>query len=158
PVKAEVVAPDARAIGTAWRTPEVYYRKGRALYAANIETKETRKITTASGTVVNADETLVVGIENDPEAPAKVKELGLPMLVTADGVTGAEPPGGRRPGGRPLALAVTDVKSGSARKAHSSTEWLTPPQASPADPNRLLFCHEGAWHQVDRVWTIRTDG
>jgi oligogalacturonide lyase len=22
----------------------------------------------------------------------------------------------------------------------------------------LLFCHEGAWHQVDRVWTVRTDG
>src|SRR5262249_61210172 len=39
-----------------------------------------------------------------------------------------------------------------------STEWLNHLQASPVDPHRLLFCHEGAWHQVDRVWTIRTDG
>jgi oligogalacturonide lyase len=31
-------------------------------------------------------------------------------------------------------------------------------QASPTDPHRVLFCHEGAWHQVDRTWTIRTDG
>src|SRR5947208_8240569 len=27
PTKAEVVVPGARAIGTAWRTPDVYYRK-----------------------------------------------------------------------------------------------------------------------------------
>src|SRR5207244_1941824 len=36
--------------------------------------------------------------------------------------------------------------------------WLNHLQASPADPHRLLFCHEGHWHEVDRVWTIRTDG
>ena len=21
-----------------------------------------------------------------------------------------------------------------------------------------MFCHEGPWHLVDRIWTIRTDG
>ncbi len=21
-----------------------------------------------------------------------------------------------------------------------------------------MFCHEGAWHEVDRIWTIRADG
>jgi oligogalacturonide lyase len=158
PVKAEVVVSDARAVATAWRTPDVYHRKSGALYATNLETKETRKVTTASGTVVNADETLVVGIESDPDAGSKVKELGLPMLVTADLVRRDEPPGRLRPGGRSLAMIVTDVKSGAAKKIHYSTEWLNHLQASPADPRRLLFCHEGAWHQVDRVWTIRTDG
>jgi oligogalacturonide lyase len=157
-VKPEVVVPDARAIGTAWRTPDVYYRKGGSLYAANVETKETRKVTDARGSVVNADETLVIGFANDSEAPAKVKELGLPMLVTADLVNRDEPPGRLRPGGRSLALVVTDIKTGTAKKIHYSTEWLNHLQASPADPNRVLFCHEGAWHQVDRVWTIRTDG
>jgi oligogalacturonide lyase len=157
-VKPEVVVPDARAIGTACRTPDVYYRKGGALYAANVETKETRKVTDARGSVINADETLVVGFANDPEAPAKVKELGLPMLVTADLVNRDEPPGRLRPGGRSLALVVTDIKTGTAKKIHYSTEWLNHLQASPADPDRVLFCHEGAWHQVDRVWTIRTDG
>jgi oligogalacturonide lyase len=158
PIKAEVVVPDARAIGTAWRTPDVYYRKSGALYATNLETKEIRKVAGAGGTVVNADETLVVGIEHDPDAAAKVKELGLPMVVTADLVHREEPPGRLRPGGRSLALVVTDVKSGAARKIHYSTEWLNHLQASPADPHRLLFCHEGAWHQVDRIWTIRTNG
>ena len=55
-------------------------------------------------------------------------------------------------------MVVTDIKTGAARKIHYSTEWLNHLQASPADPHRLLFCHEGAWHQVDRTWTIRTDG
>ncbi|HEY1377456.1 MAG TPA: oligogalacturonate lyase family protein [Gemmataceae bacterium] len=158
PVAAEVVVPNARAIATAWRTPDVYYFKSGALHATNLETKESRQVTMARGTVVNADETLVAGIVPDPDAAAKVKELGLPMLVTADLVRRDEPPGRLRPGGRSLALVVTDIKTGVAKKIHYSTEWLNHLQASPADPHRLLFCHEGAWHQVDRVWTIRTDG
>jgi oligogalacturonide lyase len=158
PVRPEVVVPGARAVATAWRTPDVYYLKSGALHATNLDTKATRKVADARGTVVNADETLVIGIERDPGAGAKVKELGLPMLVTADLASRDEPPGRLRPGGRSLALVVTDVKTGAARKVHYSTEWLNHLQASPADPRRLLFCHEGAWHQVDRVWTIRTDG
>ena len=158
PVTREVVVPGAQAIATAWRTPDVYHRKDGVLYATNLETKATRRLAATRGSVVNADETLVVGIEPDPDAAARVKELGLPMLVTADLVRRDEPPGRLRPGGRSLALVVTGVKTGAAKKIHYSTEWLNHLQASPADPHRLLFCHEGAWHQVDRVWTIRTDG
>jgi oligogalacturonide lyase len=158
PVKPTLVVAGAQAIGTAFRTPDVYYRKAGALYATNLETKEERKVTSARGSVVNADETLVVGFERDADAPAKVKELGLPMLVTADLVDRKENPGRLVPGGKSLALVVTDAKTGTAKKIHYSTEWLNHLQASPADPNRILFCHEGAWHQVDRTWTIRTDG
>jgi oligogalacturonide lyase len=158
PVKAFVVVPGARAIATAWRTPDVYYRKSGTLYATNLDTKATRKVSDAPGNVVNADETLVIGPAYDADAPAKVKELRIPMLVSSDLVSRDEPPGRLKPGGRSLALVATDVKTGAARKIHYSTEWLNHLQASPADPNRLLFCHEGAWHQVDRVWTIRTDG
>src|SRR5207237_8112719 len=142
----------------AFRTPDVYYSKNGTLCATNVETKQTRELTTARGTVVNADETLLVGIETDPEAAAKVKELGIPMLVTADLVNRNEPPGRLRPGGRSLAMVVTNIKTGEAKKIHYSTEWLNHLQASPTDPQRVLFCHEGAWHQVDRTWTIRTDG
>jgi oligogalacturonide lyase len=158
PVKAEVVVPGARAIATAWRTPDVYYVKSGALHATNLETKATRKVTSARGTVVNADETLVIGVVRDADAAAKVKELGLPMLVTADLAPRDGAPGRLRPGGRSLALVVTNIKTGAARKVHYSTEWLNHLQASPADPERLLFCHEGTWHEVDRVWTVRTDG
>src|SRR5262245_44064717 len=158
PVKAEVVVPGARALATAWRTPDVYYRKSGTLYATNLDTKATRKVSEARGNVVNADETLVIGPAYDADAKAKVKELRIPMLPSGDLVSRDEPPGRLVPGGRSLALVATDVKTGAARKIHYSTEWLNHLQASPADPGRLLFCHEGAWHQVDRVWTVRTDG
>jgi oligogalacturonide lyase len=158
PVTAEIVVPDARAIATAWRTPDAYYLKSGALYATNIETKVTRKVAATRGTVVNADETLVIGIQYDVDAAAKVKELGLPMRVTADLAPRDGATGRLKPGGRSLALVVTDIKTGAARKIHYSTEWLNHLQVSPADPHRLLFCHEGNWHQVDRIWTIRTDG
>ncbi|HEY7310215.1 MAG TPA: oligogalacturonate lyase family protein [Gemmataceae bacterium] len=158
PVSAEVVVPNARAIATAWRTPNVYYLKSGALYATNLETKNTRKVAATRGTVVNADETLVIGVEYDADAGAKVKELGLPMQVTADLAPRDESSGRLKPGGRSLALVVTDIKTGAAKKIHYSTEWLNHLQASPADPHRLLFCHEGNWHQVDRIWTIGTDG
>ena len=160
PVKAEVVVPGARAIAAAWRTPDVYYAKAGTLYAANLDTKVARTVAKARGMVVNADESLVIGAVFDADAPAKVKELGLPMLVTAD-LAPRDPGaiGGRlKPGGRSLALVTTDVKTGATKKIHYSTEWLNHLQASPADPQRLLFCHEGNWHQVDRVWTLRTDG
>jgi oligogalacturonide lyase len=157
-VAPEIVVPSAQAIATAWWTPDVYYRKDGLLCATNLETKVTRTLVVTRGSVVNADETLVIGIEQDPNAAAKVKELGLPMLVTADLVRRDEPPGRLRPGGRSLALVLTDIKTGAAKRFHYTTEWLNHLQASPADPHRLLFCHEGAWHQVDRVWTIRTDG
>jgi oligogalacturonide lyase len=170
PVQAEIVVPGARTISVAFRTPDVYYRKppenaggqqrrdSGPLFATNVETKQTRELTTARGNVINADETLLIGTESDAEAAEKVKELGIPMLVTADLVNRNESPGRLRPGGRSLALVVTNLKTGESRKIHYSTEWLNHLQASPADPQRLLFCHEGAWHQVDRTWTIRADG
>lgn len=157
-VRAEVVVPNARAIATAWRTPDVYYFKSGALYATNLETKKTRKVAATRGRVVNADETLAIGVEYDADAGAKVKELGLPMRVTADLSPRDGAAGRLKPGGRSLALVVTDLKTGAFKKIHYSTEWLNHLQASPADPHRLLFCHEGNWHQVDRVWTIGTDG
>jgi oligogalacturonide lyase len=38
------------------------------------------------------------------------------------------------------------------------TDNLNHHQTSPTDPNMILYCHEGEWHQVDRIWTIHTDG
>jgi oligogalacturonide lyase len=35
---------------------------------------------------------------------------------------------------------------------HSEDTWLGHVQFSPTDPNILMFCHEGPWHKVDRIW------
>src|SRR5262245_7166962 len=58
----------------------------------------------------------------------------------------------------PMALYTIDIKSGDVKAFYHSTDWLNHVQFSPADPGLLMFCHEGPWHKVDRIWTIRTDG
>src|SRR2546421_254365 len=57
-----------------------------------------------------------------------------------------------------MAFAFTDLKTGEAKTVGYQYAWLNHLQFSPADPNWLLYCHDGTWHEVDRVWTIRTDG
>ena len=51
-----------------------------------------------------------------------------------------------------------DLRTGKTKKVNRCDDWLNHLQFSPTDPNLLMFCHEGPWHKVDRIWTIRTDG
>ena len=37
---------------------------------------------------------------------------------------------------------------------YSEKAWLNHVQFSPTDPNLLMYCHEGPWHKVNRIWTI----
>lgn len=58
----------------------------------------------------------------------------------------------------PMELFFYNIKTGETKKVNRCTDWLNHLQFSPSDPSLLLFCHEGPWHKVDRIWTIRTDG
>jgi oligogalacturonide lyase len=58
----------------------------------------------------------------------------------------------------PMELFFYNINTGKTKKVNRCTDWLNHLQFSPSDPNLLLFCHEGPWHKVDRIWTIRTDG
>jgi oligogalacturonide lyase len=58
----------------------------------------------------------------------------------------------------PMGMFVMNTKTGEVKTIHKSTDWLNHLLFSPTDPTLLMFCHEGPWHKVDRIWTIRTDG
>ena len=58
----------------------------------------------------------------------------------------------------PMELFFYNIESGKTQRVNRGTDWLGHLQFSPTDPNLLMFCHEGPWHKVDRIWTIRTDG
>jgi oligogalacturonide lyase len=58
----------------------------------------------------------------------------------------------------PMELFFYHIATGETKKVNRCTDWLGHLQFSPTDPNLLMFCHEGPWHKVDRIWTIRTDG
>jgi oligogalacturonide lyase len=57
-----------------------------------------------------------------------------------------------------MAMFTMDIQSGEIRVIHRANEWLNHLLFSPSDPALLMFCHEGPWHKVDRIWTIRADG
>jgi oligogalacturonide lyase len=58
----------------------------------------------------------------------------------------------------PRALFTLNTATGEIKVIHEEREWLNHVQFSPNDPHLIMFCHEGPWHEVDRLWTIQTDG
>jgi len=58
----------------------------------------------------------------------------------------------------PMAMFTLNIGNGETNVIHRATDWLNHLLFSPSDPALLMFCHEGPWHKVDRIWTIRTDG
>ena len=58
----------------------------------------------------------------------------------------------------PMTLFTVDVATGAIKTLLTGTDWYNHLQFSPTDPGLLLFCHEGNWHKVDRIWLIRSDG
>lgn len=54
-----------------------------------------------------------------------------------------------------MKLFTVDIATGKIQTFHPSRAWLNHLQCSPTDLKLGLFCHEGSWHELDRVWTIR---
>jgi len=165
-----------------------FARKGREIYfnaggrgdatvtAVNVDTKQTRVVPNARG-LINADETLSV-VKNanaaDPEGkypkpPARVAVLQLQRMfpgkkmedLTPDQQYSVKKEDGLaaralNPGLQ--SFIFTDLKAGASRETGFQYGDLNHMQFNPVDPNLLLYCHEGTWHELDRTWTIRTDG
>jgi oligogalacturonide lyase len=49
-------------------------------------------------------------------------------------------------------------KAGHIRMLLHSTDWIGHMLFSPTNTNLLMYCHEGMWQKVDRIWLIHTDG
>jgi oligogalacturonide lyase len=146
------------------KSRQVYYTEGTGsnvvVFAVHLDSRAKRQIgeVPAGGSVdaVSADESFLAGTLVVP---------GSKALSKADDVL--KPDSGERKGEwmlrrfqarLPMQLFTLDTHSGEVRRFFSTTDWLNHVQMSPVDPTLLLFCHEGPWHLVDRIWTIRTDG
>lgn len=164
------------------KTRQVFYFKGDTVYTTNLDSGETRAIVTkpelrsGSGLAVNADETLLAGsfVEGPrpevPGAPAQPptsapqpanpgQAPNSPPQERGDNYPGKGAMMERRLAARiPMALYTINIKTGEIKTFNHSTDWQNHVQFSPTDPNLIMFCHEGPWHKVDRIWTIHTDG
>src|SRR5256886_4855266 len=148
------------------RTRQVFYFKGDTVYATSLDSGETRAIVTkpelrsGSGLAVNADETLLAGsFVEDRKPPSAIPESSAKPEERSDNPPGKGQMMERRLAARiPMALYTIAITTGKLNTFNHSTDWLNHAQFSPSDPTLLMFCHEGPWHKVDRIWTIRTDG
>ena len=62
---------------------------------------------------------------------------------------------GRSFDAKPLnSLFTLDLATGKVKRIHEINTWLGPWQFSPTDPNLLMYCHEGSWHELNRIWLI----
>ena len=57
-----------------------------------------------------------------------------------------------------LETGANGQKAGTIRTLFHSTDWIGHMLFSPTDPNLIMYCHEGMWQKVDRIWLIHTDG
>jgi oligogalacturonide lyase len=176
PPKINILVSNATAIETARRTRDVYFRQDGWLCAANVDTGKIRKITQVRCISINCDETFVVNTiyAEDPtgNTPKPAPRVILPQherMFPGIALTNLTPGQAaaaskedslarRLVNPRCMAFVFTDLRTGLSVTNGFQYAWLNHLQFSPTDPNMLLYCHEGTWHENDRVWTIRTDG
>jgi len=162
-----VVEGRVRVIEAGRKTQNVYYIKAGSVYSTDTATGATREIgkLPARGSVatVNADETLIAGTYTE-DTGQPVPTTGSQQAAQQQGHPLDQPANKgqmmeQRLAARiPLGLFLMDVKTGQTKTILKSTDWVNHLLFSPTDPTLLMYCHEGPWHKVDRLWTIRTDG
>jgi len=157
-----VVEGGARLVEVGHKTASVYYIRDGAVFVTGTETGATREIAKlpprGSIATVNADETLIAGTYTEAAGPVNnnfAAPQGHPLEQAPNKGQMMEE---RLAAHIPMGMFVISIKSGELTTIHRSTEWLNHLLFSPTDPTLLMFCHEGPWHKVDRIWTIRTDG
>jgi len=153
----QVVEGRVNVLVTGRKSGDIYFTRDGAIWAANLNTHEARqvaKIPTQAGRggqiAVNADETMLVGVAADPDGKT------VPRTPPANGGGGSLETNWAA--GTPKMIYTIDIKSGAFHKIHTENDWTNHLQMSPTDPTLIMFCHEGPWHFVDRVWNVHTDG
>lgn len=166
---------------TGHKTRQVYYEMGdldfgatKTIYAADIDTGKSHvvaKLDHGNIQSINSDETLLGGVDEHSEG----QQLSHDGMIVPKSVTQGPPIMG--PDGKqltfaeakearmdlrleakiPMEIFTLNLKTGERKKVVASTDWLNHLQFSPTDPGLLMYCHEGPWHKVDRLWLVRVD-
>lgn len=165
----QVVKGRVRLIDAGRKNQRVYYVRDGEAWWTDVDSGDSKKIGAmpprGSVATVNADETLLAGTYI--EGTAGQEYGGARSQPAAPGAQGHPLDQPRNKGQMmeerwaarlPMGLFTLNVNTGEVKTIHRANDWLNHLLFSPADPALLMFCHEGPWHKVDRIWTIRTDG
>ena len=182
--KPHIVAPSRRGAYFARRSREIYFNVpgatgGRGtgkVMAVHVDTGAVRELAHGRG-LINADETLSVVKNADaadpdgkyPRPPVRAAVPQLPRMFPGKKMEDLTPDQqysvAKEDGLANRALnpglqsfIFTNLLTGATRETGFQYGDLNHMQFNPVDPHILLYCHEGTWHELDRTWTIRTDG
>ena len=157
-----IVTGNVRVIVTGRKTQNVYYLRDGAVFSTDADSGVTREIAKlpprGSVTTVNADETLLAGTYTERDAPAVNQTAPNQPQNLIQAPNKGQMMEERLAAHIPMGMFTINVKTGEVKTILKSTDWLNHLEFSPTDPTLLMFCHEGPWHKVDRIWTIRADG
>ncbi len=130
---------------------EAFYQSRDTVFAVNIDNTESRivyifpdSIYGAYVTTLNADENILAGafstIRKDSILRNNPRKSDFFRLIFEAKL--------------PHTLFTINIETGRLEYIHSDTAWINHVQFSPTDPEMLMFCHEGPWHLLDRIWLI----
>jgi oligogalacturonide lyase len=137
----EIVAP---------KSGNIYYQIKDSVFVVNAFTKISKLVFVfpegykGSIATVNADETLLAGAKASDEQKEILKKYPAKSEFFQR-IFDAHLPND---------LFKVETKTATLSKIHTENTWLGHVQFSPTEPNLLMFCHEGPWHKLDRIWTI----
>ncbi len=141
-VRGEIVARKKR---------EVIYYCHNTVFATHVDTRVTREVVQLAENfagrpaTINAEETLLAGTYAEGVRPY-IKE---PRSAWFREIFEAK---------LPNHLFTIDIETGNVKEVYRTNTWLNHVQFSPTDPGLLMFCHEGPWHELHRIWLVRSDG
>ena len=161
----KIVDGRVRIILVGHKTSQVYYSRNGVVYATDPDTKATREIARlppgGSVSAVNADETLLAGTITGQSVSATNEE----SIDSGSNRFMSEQRGGKAKNIQerfdqhlPMELFFFNIQTGEIKKFNRCNDWLNHLVFSPTDPNLLMFCHEGPWQKVVRIWIVRSDG
>ena len=125
------------------KSGNVYYVADNAAWTVPLKGGTPRKICDIPerwcpgvGLTVNADETLLLsGSVDAPKDAATTRPAG-------------------EVNNGPNVLYTINIQTGELKVIHRDNKWLGHVQFSPTDPDLCMFCWEGTWEKVDRIWFI----
>ncbi|MGH2643471.1 MAG: oligogalacturonate lyase family protein [Chitinophagaceae bacterium] len=129
---------------------DAYLQSGDSVFSVNIDTHKIHLLYVFPENfhghiaTVNCNETLLAGVWSSPEEREilqKYPEKGsfFTRIFNAH---------------IPHVLFTINLQTKELTKIDSENTWLDHEQFSPADPDLLLYAHEGPWDKVDRSWVI----